>query len=278
MPPLDPQRLLGLAIPDRQVACDPRDFMLYALAVGMGPDPADLPFVYEKGLRALPSIATMLTYDDSWIAPGGLDLATIVHGALDLRFRGALPVSGEVRVTSRICSLTDKGEGRGGLVNQVSEIHGPSGLLCVALSTLFARGAGGFGGSIGEQPSPPPLGDGPPADQVTVETALNQAQIFRLLGDRNPLHVDPAVAQAVGFDRPILHGAASFGIACQTVLRRFCALDPARMTRFAARFAGPVYPGEALTFEFWPKPGAVAFRAVTARATVALDQGYAEWS
>lgn len=265
---LDPARLMALRIPARQVTHGERDAMLYALALGLGAAEAELSFVYEARLRVVPSMATVLSFDDSWLEPAGIDLRRVVHGALDLRFHAPLPASGEVEVTSRIAGLADKGEGRGGLVFQESEV----GRFCTVRSTLFARGGGGFGGDLGTQFETAALPSRAPDETADVPTALNQALLFRLLGDRNPLHADPVVARAAGFARPILHGACTFGIACATLLRR-----SGDLARLAARFAGPLHPGETLRFAFWPEGSRLLFQARAAeRDALVLDNGLAE--
>lgn len=275
---LDPRRLMALRIPDRRMAYAERETMLYALAVGLGADAAgaDLPFVTEAALRAVPSMATMLSFDDTWFEAGGIDLRRVVHGALDLRFAAPLPPSGEAAIACRLVGLDDKGEGRGGLVFQESVISVGSVVCCTVRSTAFVRGAGGFGGAVGEAFGAAALPARAPDATSDVATAANQALLFRLLGDRNPLHADPAVARAAGFDGPILHGACTFGIACAEVLRRFCGRDPALLSRFAARFAGPLYPGETLRFAFWRDGASLSFRATAAeRDAIVLDNGLA---
>lgn len=275
---LDPPRLMTLRIPGRSVAYDERETMLYALAVGFGSGaaPEDLPFIYEPGLRTVPSMATMLAFDDSWLEPGGIALRRVVHGGLDLEFASPLPPAGSAEIACRLVGLVDKGEGRGGLVCQESVVAcGGIGIATVR-SSMFVRGAGGFGGSVGTAFEPVPLPERAPDSSTEVPTAANQALLFRLLGDRNPLHADPKVANAAGFAAPILHGACSFGIACAEVLRRFCARDPARLARFAARFAGPLYPGETLRFAFWQEGPRIFFQARAAdRGAVVLDNGLA---
>jgi acyl dehydratase len=269
---LDAARLMGLAIPPREVTYTDRETMLYALAVGMGP--AELPFVYEQALAVVPAMATMLAFDDAWLAAGGIDLRHVVHGALDLRFHRTLAPSGGVQAVSRLVGLGDKGAGRGGLVHQETVLNQDGAAACTVLSSVFVRGAGGFGGDVGALPEAIAM-PGRAADATAaVATAANQALLFRLLGDRNPLHADPVVAQAAGFAAPILHGACTFGIACATALRQFCGGDPARMSRFAARFAGPLHPGETLRFAFWVDGGRILFRAeAEQRAAIVLDNG-----
>ncbi|MGG5807682.1 MaoC/PaaZ C-terminal domain-containing protein [Falsiroseomonas sp. CW058] len=273
---LDARRLMTLAIPARNPAWSGRETMLYALAVGLGAAEDDLPFVFEDGLRVVPSMATALAFDDSWLDAGGIDLRRVVHGALDLDFAAPLPASGEAAVASRIVGLGDKGAGRGGLVFQESVVSLGGAPASTVRSTIFVRGAGGFGGGAGTQFETAPLPARAPDEVAEVATAANQALLFRLLGDRNPLHADPAVARAAGFARPILHGACTFGIACAEVLRRFCGRDPARLARFAARFAGPLHPGETLRFDFWRDGPRLGFRAAAAgRNAPVLDNGFA---
>lgn len=276
--PLDPRKLMALNIAERRVDYGERETMLYALAVGFGAGAAaeDLPFVYERDLRAVPSMATMLAFDDSWLEEGGIELRHVVHGALDLLFHHPLARTGSAVVSSRIIGLGDKGAGRGGLVFQESTVAQGGVSAAIVRSTMFVRGAGGFGGSVGTEIEAAAVPAREPDETAEVTTAANQALIFRLLGDRNPLHIDPAVAEAAGFGRPILHGACTFGMACAEVLRRFCGRDTARLARFGARFAGPLYPGETLRFAFWRDGGGIAFRAFAAeRDAIVLDNGLA---
>ncbi|MBC9206993.1 MaoC family dehydratase N-terminal domain-containing protein [Roseomonas aerophila] len=279
MMPLDPMGLMALSIPQRNVVYAGRDSLMYALTVGMAAsgEPDDLPFVWEREQRVIPSMATMLAFDDSWLDAAGIDLKQVVHGGLDLHFHAPLAPEGEALVETRIAGLDDKGAGKAGLVFAETVLSQGAGPACTILSTIFVRGAGGFGGAVGEQATFAKVPDGAPDVTSQAQTACNQALLFRLLGDRNPLHVDPALARQVGFERPILHGACTFGIACAEVLRVFCGLEPARLRRFAARFAGPLYPGETLAFSFWRNGNRIAFRATAAeRAAIVLDSGLAE--
>ncbi len=277
--PLDPAGLMALPIPQRNVIYTDRDSLMYALTVGMaaGGEADDLPFVWEKEQRVVPSMATMLAFDDSWLGAAGINLKQVVHGALDLHFHAPLAAEGQVLAETRITGLDDKGAGKAGLVFVETVLSQDGHPACTILSTVFVRGAGGFGGAVGEQVQASKVPEGDPQITSSTPTTPNQALLFRLLGDRNPLHVDPALARQVGFDRPILHGACTFGIACAEVVRLFCDADPARLRRFAARFAGPLYPGETLAFSFWRDGNRLAFRAHAAeRDTIVLDSGLAE--
>jgi acyl dehydratase len=279
MMPLDPTGLMALSIPQRNVVYTGRDSLMYALTVGMaaGAEADDLPFVWEKDQRIVPSMATMLAFDDSWLEQAGINLKQVVHGALDLHFHAPLAAEGEVLAETRIAGLDDKGAGKAGLVFVETVLSQGDHAACTLLSTVFVRGAGGFGGPVGEQPIAAKVPEGAPQVTSQTPTSPNQALLFRLLGDRNPLHVDPALARQVGFDRPILHGACTFGIACAEVVRVFCEQEPTRLHRFAARFAGPLYPGETLAFSFWRDGPRIAFRAMAAeREAIVLDNGLAE--
>ena len=258
--PLNPDRLLGLEIPDRHLRYNDRDTLLYALALGAGLGD-DLGLVQEQDQRVIPSFGQNLAFNDAWMVDGGVDLAMVVHGGLELTFPEPFAPAGEVDVTARIVGLTDKGEGKAAIVRHRTEVSRGGKCIFTSSSNLFVRKAGGFGGSVGEQA---PRGDAPqcaPDTTFEVPTRPDQALFFRLLGDRNPLHSLPDVAQAAGFDRPILHGACTFGIACLTVLQECCDGDPARMASFAARFSGPLYPGETLVFDLWRTSDGVFFSA-----------------
>ncbi len=274
---LDPTRLMQHDWPLRRVAAEPREAMLYALSIGLGAEEPELPFVHEPALRIAPTFALALAFDDSWIEPAGVPLAKVLHGGLDLAFEAPIEAPGEATIRTRMLGLEDKGAGRGAVLCVENEIAQSGTVRCRLASNLFVRGAGGFGGSRGramEQRAAPARA---PDLRIETPTARNQALLYRLLGDRNALHVDPAMARAAGFDRPILHGACTFAIAGATMLRAFCGLDPARLKRLAARFAGVVYPGETLAFSLWRDGGAVQFRAdVVERGAPALDNGLAE--
>lgn len=274
---IDPDHLLSVAIPSFKAAYRDREPMLYALACGATAQ--DLPFVYESAQVVLPSFVQMLGFDDSWLEVAGVPLETVVHGSLDIRLSAPVPASGEVTVATDIVGLADKGAGRGGIIHQRMRIRQGDRLISDSLSSIFVRGAGGFGGDRGEQPEAVTIPDRAPDETLHVATAANQAALFRLLGDRNPLHIDPAFAAQAGFPAPILHGAATFGTVCLAVLKASAGGDPARLRRFAARFTGPVFPGDRLEIPLWRQGSTVRFRAhAEGRERPVLDGGLADFT
>ncbi|MEZ5710408.1 MAG: MaoC/PaaZ C-terminal domain-containing protein [Blastomonas sp.] len=256
-----------------------RDTILYALGVGAD----ELDFTFEERLRALPTMAVVLGYPGFiWRDPAmGADWKKILHGEQSITLHRPLPVSGEIIGTNRIAALFDKGADKGAiaLVERTIE-DGAGNLLATSTATTFLRGDGGFGGSSEGAPIPHSVPDDRPADMVaTLATAANLAMIYRLSGDLNPLHIDPAVAQAGGFERPILHGLATYGVAGRALLAALMDNDPTRMKRMDVRFSRPVYPGETIRTEIWHEgAGRAAFRAYSVeRETMVLNNGLVEF-
>ncbi len=273
-----------------------RDTLLYALSLGLGGDPlaADtLPFVYEglpDGLRALPGQAVVLGYPGFWAREPdtGIDWVRLLHGEQRVRWHAPLPPAGDVVGRNHITHLVDKGEGKGAILVMERRLEAADGALLATLQQVtFLRGDGGYSRQGGGQPSDAPL----PALAATPEdrapdysdrqpTRPEAALLYRLLGDTNPLHADPTVATAAGFERPILHGLASYGLLAWAVLRQCAGGDPARLKALDVRFAAPVYPGETLVTDIWQVPGAPGryqLRArVAERGTVVLSHGAAE--
>ncbi|WPB55413.1 MaoC/PaaZ C-terminal domain-containing protein [Xylophilus sp. GOD-11R] len=283
--PIDYQRLRSRRFADVVQAYGPRDCILYALGLGLGHDPMDraqLDYVYEDGLRLLPTMAVVLGYGGFWQreADTGIAWQSVVHGEQGLRIHRPLPVSGRVTGRTVIEEIVDKGAGRGAHVHTRRDLlDTDSGeLLCSLTSNAISRADGGFGGPATGPSSPPPLPDSPPDRHLDFAIPPQAALIYRLSGDDNPLHADPAVARQAGFDRPILHGLCSYGIAAYALLRMADGADPDRLRRFDVRFSAPVYPGDVLRTELWTGDGAtVRFRCtVPARGVTVLDRGLAE--
>ena len=293
---IDYQHLKSRVFPPVHQHYTERDTMLYALSLGLGNDPLNasaLPFVYEGlegGLRALPSQAVVLGYPGFWAREPdtGIDWVKLLHGEQRMRLHRPLPASGEVVGHNRITHLTDKGEGKGAIMVTERRLETAAGeLLATVQQVTFLRGDGGYSQQGGGQPSDAPLPALQPTPQDrapdftdTQPTRPEAALLYRLMGDYNPLHADPAVAAKAGFERPILHGLASYGLVAHAVLRRCCGGDPARLKALDIRFAAPVYPGETLVTEIWRVPGQpaqVQLRArVLERDKVVLSHGFAE--
>ena len=277
--PIDYDKLLRFAIPPVEGAYTERDTMLYALAVGMAADPLDpreLRYVFERDLLTLPTMATVLAWDDSWMYRTGIDMTQQVHGEQRIRIHRPLPAAASVVTTTRIVDLFDKGPGRGAIMRFETEVRDKArgDLLATNTYTSFARGDGGFGGPPGSPPAPHPIPSRLP-DTVFDQTTLpTQALFYRLCGDRNPLHADPEYARSGGFARPILHGLCTFGHACAAVVRACCDYDATRIGDLAVRFTRPVFPGDTLSTEMWRDADVVSFRTrVKDRGEVVLDHG-----
>jgi acyl dehydratase len=278
--PIDPQRLLATPPIETRHRLNKRDTMLYALAIGAD----ELHYVYEDGLVALPTMAVVLAYPGFiWRDPAlGADWRRILHGEQSIEIHRPLPVEGSFIGLTRIEAVADKGFGKGAVVTMSRTISSDDGTLyAIARMTTFLRGDGGCGSAGPASPPPAALpADRAPDIGLALPTATNQAMLYRLLGDDNPLHIDPAVARAGGFDRPILHGLCSYGVVGRALLEVLCDTDPARLTRIDARFSAPVYPGETIATEIWRLgPGEAAFRArVVERDIIVLTNGFARFT
>ena len=293
---IDPDRLLRWPLPPVAQTYTERDSALYALGLGLGlgagaADVAALRYLYEGapgGMAALPTMATVLGAGPFWMQDPatGITWQRVLHAEQRLQLHRPLPAAASVVAEHSIDAIHDKGAGRGALMRLSRRlVDAASGeLLATVGSTAFLRADGGFGGSVDGVPKPQPVPADRPPDHVVEQTTLTgQALLYRLNGDLNPLHADPEVARATGFERPILHGLASYGIAGLALLRALCRFDAARLTRLDVRFASPVLPGETLLTEIWRlAPGRAAWRMrVPARpegaAQIVLDHGVAEY-
>lgn len=231
----------GTDLGRRVVAYDDRDAILYALAVGATAD--DLDLVFEERLRVLPTFALTLAQwaPDELGLLGAFDAATAVHGSQRLVVKAPLPRSGKVELAARVGAVWDKGSAAAFEVVVESEAF-------EATWSIFAPGRGGFGGERG--PSSPPRPAVEPAYSVPLATSPDQAALYRLLGDRHHMHIDPAAARAAGQPRPFLHGLCTLAA---TVLPLACALGarPADLALLEGRFSAPVFPGDLLEVRAW---------------------------
>lgn len=281
---IDPDFLLNMPpIVERQTLTK-KDTILYALGVGAGADGGDLDFVYEKNLKALPTMALVLGYPGFiWQYPElGADWKRVLHGEQAIELHGPLPVEGEIIGETRITDVFDKGVEKGAIVIAERVIRDAAGTLLATMSgTMMMRGDGGCGGSTDAPPKPHPIPEDRAADHVVaMPTAKNQAMIYRLSGDMNPLHIDPEVASAGGFDAPILQGLGTCGVVGRSLLGALMDNDPVRMKRLSLRFSRPFFPGETIRTEIWNEDnGRAAFRAFSAeRDVMVINNGLVEFT
>ncbi len=277
-------KLMAVEIPPVEQAYDSKDCILYALGVGLGHDPMnadELAFVYEKNLKVLPTMATVLGYAGFWLRDidTGIDWVRIVNGEQGVTLHRPLAGHGTVVGRSRIVEVIDKGPGKGALVLTERTVTDKASreLIATVTQTIFCRADGGFGGPPRAAPAPHPIPERAPDVVCDLGTRPEAALIYRLSGDLNPLHAEPAVAKAAGFPRPILHGLGTFGVAGHAVLKALCDYDSTRLTAFAGRFSAPVFPGETIRTEMWRDAAVVSFRArVVERDVIAINNGRAE--
>jgi len=273
--PIDREKALGAELGETRGAYGPDDVILYHLGVGAGAnatDPGELEYTYEKNLKVLPSFAvvaasgmTARARREQGGAGGGMgglgsvpglefNPALLLHGEQDVEIHRPLPTAAEFTTKGRIADIFDKGKAALVIVENVaSDADGP---LFTNRMSLFLRGEGGFGG-----PGGPKAGharpERAPDGVVETQTLPQQALLYRLNGDKNPLHADPEFAKQGGFDKPIIHGLCSYGIACKAVVDAALGGDPSRVARYAARFAGAAYPGETYRTAWWREDGEI---------------------
>lgn len=263
-----------------------RDFILYALCLGFGADPLDqnkLSFVYEDPLqqgtrlKIVPTLPTVLAWvADPMFTDLGVDPVTALHGEQKIEIHRPMPCPVTVSVQGRVLEVYDKGAGRGAIVITEHVLSNAADGVPIATltTTCFGRAEGGCGGSASPTPAPHAIPARAPDRSVNIATRADLALLYRLTGDRNPIHADPMVARAGGFERPILHGLCSFGITCRAVLETFADFDPDRIASHQARFSSPVYPGETLTVDLWREGDVVSFEArVADRAVTVIKNG-----
>jgi acyl dehydratase len=278
------EKLLALKIPDAEHTYGNKDTMLYALGLGLGHEPTDraqLDFVYEKNLKALPTFACLLGYPGFWVREldTGIDWVRIVNGEQGFTLNAPVKPRGTVIGKSRIVEVIDKGEGKGAVIYTERKITDKASgeLIATVTQTTFARADGGFGGPPRESPPSHKVPERAPDLVCDLGTRPEMALIYRLSADMNPLHADPDVAKAAGFPRPILHGLGTFGVVGHALLRSVCNYDPSKFTAMSGRFSAPVFPGETIRTEIWRDGNIVSFRAlVPERNIVAMTNGRAE--
>lgn len=264
-----------------RISWNERDAIIYALGLGMPSDPLDereLRFVYEKRLSVLPTLAAAFAVDLTAARISGINYEQTLHGEQAVTLHKPIPTCGEAEVLSRVVGAWDKGEGRGAVIRDHAELFllGEDRPFATVVSTGFARADGGFGGPRDGQPTPHPTPDRAPDASIILPTSRNQALLYRMAGDVNPLHVDPQTARDAGFAQPILHGLCSYGICQRAVLAAYCDFDVAALDHIEVRFRNVVYPGESLRVDLWRDGDVVSFAAtVVERDILAISNGKA---
>ncbi|RYX95389.1 MAG: 3-alpha,7-alpha,12-alpha-trihydroxy-5-beta-cholest-24-enoyl-CoA hydratase [Comamonadaceae bacterium] len=281
------KEVLDWKFEDVEQAYDSRDAILYALGLGYGHDPMDesqLRYLYEAvegGQRVVPSFSVVLGGPGAWMREPrtGIDWVKSLHGEQGLVVHAPLPARARVVGRNRVTGIIDKGPGKGSLLLMERDIvdAATGTLLATRTSSSFLRGDGGCGAPAREQVKPEPVPARAPDIVHRIDTRPEAALIYRLSGDYNPVHASPATARKAGFERPILHGLCTFGLACRALLATVCGHDPSKLRTMNGRFSAPVYPGETQTVEIWQEAGGrVRFRTrIEARNITAFDFGEA---
>jgi acyl dehydratase len=271
--------LAGLTFDPVEFSWVAKDVMLYAVGVGAKPD-GELEFVYEgKGPKVLPTFAVI----PGMFSMGGLvsnveiNLMMLLHGEQSITLHRELPPEAKVKITGRVAEVYDKG--KAAVIGCEGLVEDEKGPLLTAKATLFIRGAGGFGGDRG--PSTAGKNEPPsraPDHVVEDVTRPEQAAIYRLSGDRNPIHIDPDFAKMGGFDKPFLHGLCTYGFVGRALLKALCGGDPARFKSFEARFADQVWLGDTIITKMWKTgDGEAIVQAETQNGNVVLSQAKATY-
>lgn len=272
--PLNPEAV-GAESEPAEVSWTSKDALLYAVGIGAGSD--ELAFTTENtsgvDQQVFPTFPVVIGWGAGSVmrSIGSFNPAMLVHGQQAVTLHRPLPVAGTATVVSRLVAMYDKGKAAVVVTETEATLEGAP--LYTTTSSAFIRGEGGWGGDrgpSGPQNVPP---DRAPDHRVTYQTSPDQALVYRLSGDRNPLHSDPAFAAMGGFDRPILHGLCSYGFTGRALLHTLCASDPARFHHVEARFASPVLPGEALTISMWEISPTEAVFVTSVGDRAVIDQG-----
>jgi acyl dehydratase len=286
--PIDPTAIGATTAPQLFSWTD-RDTLLYALGVGAGT--RDLAFTTENShdvdQQVLPTYAVIACSPFAAAAEiGSFNFSRLLHGSQSIRLFAPLPPAGQLSVVGEVADIQDKGEGKNAVVMLKATGSDPDTGQAVAetLTTLVIRGEGGFGGQPGERPAAPEIPDREADARVALPTREDQALIYRLSGDRNPLHSDPWFAQLAGFPTPILHGLCTYGVAGRALVAELGGGDASKITAIAARFTSPVFPGETLTTSVWRlDSGTAVFRTEAAPAEgsdarLVLEDGLVEFT
>jgi acyl dehydratase len=264
---------VGLELAATQFSYEERDVMLYALGIGA----KELEFIFERGLKVIPTFAVIPAFPALMGLSAAVDInpVMILHGEQSFRIAKTIPTSGTLTTAGKVTGVFDKG--KGALVTIESTTQDAKGeTVFTNTSGIFVRGAGGFGGERGPEAGNAAPQRGP--DKSVEMTTLDiQAAIYRLSGDRNPLHIDPAFAKMAGYDRPILHGLCTFGHVGRAVLGEYCGNDPDKLKSMTVRFSGVVFPGDTIITDMWDEgKGKVVVQARTQDGRVVISNAACE--
>lgn len=260
--PIDLDKALGAELEPIEFSWTSSDIQLYHLGLGAGADPMDareLRYLVDETPQVLPTFGNVavsfhMTEPPKVQFPGiDIELSKVLHASEAVSVPGPIPTSGTAKSVQRFTEIWDKG--KAAVIVSESTVTDPSGtVLWTTKRSIFARGEGGFGGERGPSTSAE-LPDRAPDIEISLPTLPQQALLYRLCGDRNPLHSDPAFAAAAGFDRPILHGLCTYGIGCKAIVDNLLDGDVSQVASYGARFAGVVIPGETLQANIWKEDG-----------------------
>ena len=280
--PINYDEVMALKNVGQKYAWTDREVMLYAVGIGMGADPMDqkeLSFVNEgyftpRELKVVPTYASVAAWGAT-AGPIDVNRLMVVDGERDITFHKPLPVKANITADSSILGVFDKGKDKGAVILRKTVLKDEKGDdLATLIASQFARGDGGFGGPSDRQPEPHKIPTRAPDMSVDISTRPDQALIYRLCGDRNPLHSDPEFAKRAGFDRPILHGMCTYGLSCRAVLQTYADYDPHAFKQHVTRFSAPVFPGETVSFDLWRDGNVISLEGrVKARNVTVIRNG-----
>jgi 3-hydroxyacyl-CoA dehydrogenase/3a,7a,12a-trihydroxy-5b-cholest-24-enoyl-CoA hydratase len=267
--------LVGQKLPPTTFEYTDRDVMLYALGVGAGTD--ELQYVFERGLKVIPTFGVVPAFPAlaSLVSVGKINPVMLLHGEQRIEVKKPFPTAAKVTTVATVKAIYDKG--RGALVVTDAETKDEAGeVICVNTFGAFIRGEGGFGGDRGPSGPKNVPPERAPDEVVEMQTLPQQAAIYRLSGDRNPLHIDPNFAKMAGYDKPILHGLCSFGHVARAVIQKYCGGDSDRLKVLDVRFSGVVFPGDTIITEMWKESDSqIILQAKTQRGEVVLSNAAA---
>ena len=280
---IDYEQLKNWRFEERTDRYDLRDSIIYALTLGYGDTPSDtndLRYIYEYDTLAVPTLLATIGAPGAWATDPelGINWVKLLHGEHRITFHAPVPAKASVISQTRVTHVIDKGAEKGALVVTTRDIFNAEGRqpLATVEHVSFLRADGGFGRSDEPLLALPATPTTPPDATLLVRSTPQSAALYRLNGDLNPIHILPSMAEKAGFDRPILHGLCTYGMAARALIKHCCPTDPGRLGSLSVRFSSPFFPGETLRVEIWKMDNRVQFRALAhERNVVVLSHGVA---